>query len=131
MNPNPEILRKVRVWLDYADEDLRLAIHGMTIIEPCPYRLVAYHAQQCVEKLLKAYLIYQCVDFPYTHNISTLLELTGKTTDWPISLSEAEILTPYAVSTRYPGEDEPVSRQEAENAIAIAEQARKIVRARI
>ena len=78
MSPDPEILRKVRLWLEYADEDLRLAIHGMKILEPCPFRLVAYHAQQCVEKLLKAYLIYQGVDFPYTHNISALLELTHR-----------------------------------------------------
>lgn len=29
-----------------------------------PYRLIAYHAQQCAEKYLKAYLVYHDIDFP-------------------------------------------------------------------
>ena len=50
-----DIRRKARQWLAYADEDLRLAQHGLTIsITSPPYRLIAYHAQQCDEKCLKA-----------------------------------------------------------------------------
>jgi HEPN domain-containing protein len=67
--PEAEVLRKVRQWLAYADEDLRLARHGLTLtIGTPPYRLIAYHAQQCAEKCLKAYLVLRHVDFPCTHN---------------------------------------------------------------
>ncbi|MBI4596054.1 MAG: HEPN domain-containing protein [Candidatus Tectomicrobia bacterium] len=98
-----EILRKVRQWLNFADEDLRLARHALTLSTGVPYRLVAYHAQQCAEKCLKAYLVYHRIDFPYTHNISRLLELCGEPASWAESLVEAEELSFYAVTTRYPG----------------------------
>ena len=41
-----DILKKVKQWLAYADEDLRLARHGMTLSTDVPHRLIAYHAQQ-------------------------------------------------------------------------------------
>lgn len=35
--------------------------------------------------------------------------------------AEAEMLTPFAITTRYPGEDEEVTKEEALDAIRIAE----------
>jgi HEPN domain len=64
-----EIRRKVLQWLNYADEDIQLARHALTLSTAVPYRLVAYHAQQCAEKALKAYLVRHRIDFPYTHNM--------------------------------------------------------------
>jgi HEPN domain-containing protein len=117
-----DIAQKVRQWIEYADEDLRLAEYALRMESGCPYRLIAYHAQQCVEKYIKAFLVYHRQDFPYTHNISALLELCRKHSDWMDSLSQAETLTAYAISARYPGEDEPVSLAEAQKAITIATQ---------
>ncbi len=128
--PEEQILRKVKQWLIYGDDDLRLASCAMSMeSEGCPYRLIAYHAQQCAEKHLKAYLVYRGVDFPYTHNISRLLELCGEQAAWAARLRDAEELTPYAITTRYPGEDEEVSKAEATRAIKIAQEVRKQVRA--
>lgn len=115
-----EILRKVHQWLNYAEEDLGLARHAMTLATGVPYRLVAYHAQQCAEKCLKAYLVHNRIDFPYTHNISRLLELCGEGAYWVESLLDAEELSFYAVTTRYPGEEEEVTREEALRAIDLA-----------
>jgi HEPN domain-containing protein len=68
MNPiDSEIQKKVIQWLEYGDEDLRLARHGLTLTSGVPYRLIAYHAQQCAEKYLKAFLVCHRIDFPYTH----------------------------------------------------------------
>ena len=75
-----DILLKVRQWLDYGDEDLRLAMYAMNIVDCPPYRLAAYHAQQSAEKSLKAYLVYCRTDFPYTHNLSRLVEFYLTTT---------------------------------------------------
>ena len=61
-----EVVKKVVQWLGYADEDLQLARYGLTLGDNAPYRLLAYHAQQCAEKHLKAFLVYQRTDFPYT-----------------------------------------------------------------
>lgn len=122
-----EIGRKVKQWLDYADEDIRLAHHALTLSFGVPYRLVAYHAQQCAEKSLKAYLVSHRIDFPYTHNISRLLELCSDTAHWGESLLDAEELSTYAITTRYPGEEEEVTRDEALRAIELAESVREAV----
>jgi HEPN domain-containing protein len=127
-NPDPQILEKVTQWLDYADEDLRLASHGLNMKSACPYRLIAYHAQQCAEKCIKAYLVYHSIDFPYTHNIKTLLKLCGKNADWAAALKDAEELTPYAITARYPGEDEEVTKQEAKKAIKTASRVSQTIR---
>jgi HEPN domain-containing protein len=107
---------------------MRLATAAMEHIENCPYRLVAYHAQQCAEKCLKGFLVYCGVDFPYTHNISVLLELCNEHADWPEELQEAEQLTLYAITARYPDEDEGVTESEATDAIEMAQQVRTRVR---
>lgn len=128
--PDEKTVHKVMQWLAYAEEDLRLAAHAMGMPPAeCPARLVAYHAQQCAEKCLKAYLVYHGVDFPYTHNISTLLELCSECGDWPVNLREAEELTDYAVTTRYPGDAAEVSEAETRRAVELAQQVSAQVRA--
>ncbi len=128
MLPEPEVFRQTKRWLEYADQDLRLARHAFTLPEAPPYRLIAYHAQQCVEKHLKAYLIFTGVDFPHTHNISYLLELIAAHAGWTEELAGAETLTPFAVSARYPGEEEEVTREEASRAVEVAVRVRTVVR---
>ena len=127
--PDAEVLHKVRQWLAYADEDLRLARHGLTMtIATPPYRLIAYHAQQCAEKCLKAYLVLRHVDFPYTHNLAHLLDLCSTHAPWAERLRDAEELTPFAVTARYPGEDEEVTQEETTRALDLAERVRTTVR---
>ena len=123
-----ELLKKVLQWITFADDDLQFAQHGLTITKKPPCRLIAFHAQQCVEKYLKAFLVFKNVDFPYTHNISTLLELCLKYNAWTVELKDAKQLTAFAISSRYPGEDEEVSRDEAVNAIFIATNVRNVIR---
>ncbi len=125
---NLEILKKVMQWLSHADEDLNLASHALGLGAKSPYRLIAYHAQQCAEKCLKAFLVYHHVDFPYTHNIRRLLKFCAEHATWTDTLKDAEELTPYAITARYPGEDEEVTKSEAQRAIEIAQQVRKQVR---
>jgi HEPN domain-containing protein len=117
--------RSARQWTRYADEDLRLARHALTLTSGCPYRLIAYHAQQCAEKYLKAFLVIAGVDFPHTHNVSRLLELCADFGDWTEAVQEAEELTFYAVTARYPGPQADVTREEALRAIGIAETVRE------
>jgi HEPN domain-containing protein len=129
MNAQPEeTARKVRQWVAYADEDLILARHGLTLPEHPPLRLIAYHAQQCAEKYLKGFLVWRGIDFPYTHNIARLLELVATQGTWSDAIVDAATLTPFAITARYPGEDAEVERDEVEAAIAIAERVRQTVR---
>lgn len=123
-----ESLLKVKQWLSFGDEDLQLAPHALTLSSSAPYRLIAYHAQQFAEKHLKAYLVFHNVDFPDTHNIARLLELCAEKATWPDTVRDSEELTPFAITTRYPGEDEEVTKEEALRAIDIASNARDVVR---
>jgi HEPN domain-containing protein len=128
--PREKVLRKVADWLARADEDLQLATYALTMqAQAPPYRLIAYHAQQCAEKCLKAFLVYHNVEFPYTHNIGRLLTLCEDHATWVHVLRYAEELTPYAITARYPGEDMVVTEDEARRAVSIAEQVRSRVRA--
>lgn len=50
---------------------------------------------------------------------------TGRLAD---TLKDAEELTPFAITARYPGDDEPVSEPEARRAIEIATRVRDTIR---
>ena len=91
-------------------------------------RKPVFHAQQAVEKALKAVLLFKRIEFPFTHDIEELLEIAqqgGLTLS--SGVNEAGILTPYAVEARYPGQVEEISFSDVEEAIRIAEDVLKWV----
>ena len=90
--PDAPIIEKVRQWLTYADEDLRVARHAFSMPETPPCRVIAFHAQQCAEKYLKAYLVFHGVDFPFTHSLRRLLDLSASPAAWAERLRDAEEL---------------------------------------
>ncbi|MBY0525833.1 MAG: HEPN domain-containing protein [Gemmataceae bacterium] len=45
---------------------------------PKPVEAVCFHAQQCVEKYLKAILVYRSIPFPKSHNIRVLMALVPR-----------------------------------------------------
>jgi HEPN domain-containing protein len=68
-------------------------------------------------------LVHRQIDFPHTHSIGALLALCEEAGFADArQLTDASSLTRYAVATRYPGEEEPVSRQEAKEAATLAAQ---------
>ena len=82
---------------------------------------LCFNAQQAAEKAIKAVMIQQDIEFPYTHHIADLLDVlreTGETI--PEDVDDARSLSKYAVTTRYPG-GIPVSSQEYQEALEIAE----------
>jgi len=86
-------------------------------------RIVGFHAQQAVEKSLKAVLAVHDVEFPFTHDLGALAELSIKAgAAPPPALSEVDQLTPFGVSLRYGALDDlvPVARA---TALSWAEQA--------
>lgn len=117
--PRKDIEEKVRQWLLYASDDLTAARHVLTLPE-CPGWLVANHAQQAAEKALKGFLVHHVVDFPFTHDIRLLLDLCSPLAEWAEQLRDAEILTQYAVSARYPGVGRRVAVENARRASDLA-----------
>ena len=94
----PEILMQ---WLGYARADLALAERSDQsdfLID-----LLCFHAQQTVEKSIKAVLHTRTTEIPYTHSIAVLLELLSEQgIEYPLRLVQAPKLTQFAALTRYP-----------------------------
>jgi len=63
---------------------------------------VGFHAQQAVEKLLKAWLSHLGADYPKVHRLETLLDLLAEYDKaLPSELAEVTRLTPFATVFRY------------------------------
>lgn len=70
MTKMPEQERVAHQWVQKAENDLKNAEHTLTIGDKCPFDTVCFHAQQCVEKYLKALLSLHGIDFPKTHDLT-------------------------------------------------------------
>jgi HEPN domain-containing protein len=123
-------LEEIQEWVAKAEEDFAGAVAlNRRRKKPLP-NLVCFHAQQCVEKYLKAYLIFHEVSFPRIHDLVALL-------DQCIAIEAAferlrEIclsLDPYSVIFRYPGQD--AVPEEAGTALAGARKVRAFLRRRL
>lgn len=109
-----------REWLNRARSNLTRAksqLSGVYLEDLC------FDAQQAAEKAIKALLIHLGMRFPYTHDLMqllTLVEQTGRSV--PEGVKRAGALSDYAVESRYPGLAEPVTQEEYEEAVAVAEE---------
>jgi HEPN domain-containing protein len=99
--------------------------------EVCPYDTVCFHAQQCAEKYIKALLINLGIDFPKTHDISSLTKLLPEPFLLGVSVQDQDQLTEYATVSRYPEEVNTLTSKDAGWAMAIAHQIRDAVRVRL
>ncbi len=117
-----------RQWVDKAEDDYKMATYVLTMGKSGPFIGVCFHAQQCLEKYIKAILVVHEIDFPKTHDLERLIQLLPPTILLPIAVSDQALLTTYAVTARYPGNDEPVSRADARHAMSVIRKARKAAR---
>lgn len=106
-------------WLHRAASDLAIA---RSIIEEAYLEDLCYHSQQCVEKAFKAVLLLKKGAFPYTHDLAALASLLQEAgVPLPPTFTKAVRLTRYAVSSRYPGVEEPVTTEQWQLSVDIAE----------
>ena len=96
-------------WLRYARSDLELA--RITRPDEVLFEGLCFHAQQAAEKALKAVLIAKGIPPPKTHNIRILLDLLSQVIVAPQEIEDSAGLTDYAVTSRYPGDFEPVNEE--------------------
>jgi HEPN domain-containing protein len=116
-------------WAAYAESDFQAAKRMLRGKNKFP-NIGCYHAQQSAEKYLKALMIANGMDFPKIHNLRRLqdmLESTGVVV--PVDPDMLDVLNVGAIQARYPGD--PLSLEEAKEAIKIAKDVRKFVRRRI
>ena len=102
-----ENLNDAKEWLSFAEADLGVATHLLATYNPKPLEIVSFHCQQAAEKVVKALIVLNGSQggIPKKHDLFLLLNQIKDT----VKIDEkyynyADILTPYAVSMRYPNE---------------------------
>ncbi len=112
MPDNERVLTVVREWVIRAENDLTTAAHTLELGRKCPTDTTCFHAQQCVEKDLKAFLVWKGIDFPKTHDIEALMallprrtrpELTDRTASQTYGLRHRGALSRMGSNTAYRG----------------------------
>jgi HEPN domain-containing protein len=94
----------VEEWISKAEADWEWAQMTGAATNPRLRDGVVYHAQQCVEKLLKARLIQLGHTFRKTHDLDALSQsLQQVDASWSWDENELEDLTDAGVLNRYPG----------------------------
>jgi HEPN domain-containing protein len=114
----------VNGWLAKADSDLAA---GGRLLVGGPYDVVCFHAQQAIEKLLKALLAFYNQLPPRTHDLEELQRLLLTVNNNPdlaaLDLFEA---SDYAVMARYDLQFWP-DEETAKEALALAVEVKRIV----
>ena len=123
-----ELLSVARQWVQKAENDLKNAAYTLKLGEDCPTDTVCFHAQQCVEKCLKALLVFKSIDFPRTHDIGQLMTLLPVESPPTLTPVEQEKLIDYATVTRDPGDYEPIPLSETRGALRVARRVRSAIR---
>lgn len=86
--------------------------------------VICFHLQQAAEKILKAYLQANSVDFPRTHDLDALLDICSETTDrFEPYRDRLEVFIPYAVMLRYDLDYDP-TREEARSGLLLVHEVR-------
>ena len=118
----------VRKWILKADNDLKVAKDELETDEPVT-DAVCFHAQQCAEKYLKAFLIFNDKEIPCTHDIAYLIALCSELDPDFKNLNRVDVvaLTDYAVGIRYPNDFYFPDVEEARSAVEIAEEIKDFV----
>jgi len=123
-------MREVAIgWVKKAEEDYK-AIKILLGANEFPPSVVGFHAQQCVEKYLKAFLVDHGAKPPRIHD---LVELNSRCVEIDPNFKgisdSLHILNPFSIGIRYPDFETDV--EEAREAVKNAEKVRDFVRKKL
>ena len=118
-------------WLIKAEHDLKTA-QTMLSVDPPVTDTACFHAQQCAEKCLKAFLVAAGVQAERTHYLPRLVALcAGQDPEFHKLSDTAAELTDYAVTDRYPDNWREIPEAEAQGAVGRAANAMTFVRSKL
>lgn len=86
-----------------AENDLKTAVQTIKLGDESPSDTICFHAQQCVEKYVKALLVLLQIDFPKTHDLEELIGLLPERKRPSLTQDEQSELTEYATGARLSG----------------------------
>jgi HEPN domain-containing protein len=92
-------------WIAKAEADFATVERECRARKNPNYDGVCFHAQQCAEKCLKAWLCEAGISYRKTHDLVALLEqVLSEEPQWDAFREDLGFLSDFAVSYRYPGE---------------------------
>ena len=92
-------------WVEKAEDDFTIVEREFRARKRPSYGGMCFHAQQCVEKYLKARMCMAGVRTPRTHDLVILLDgVLPVEPTWESFRESLAYLSEYAVAYRYPGE---------------------------
>ena len=114
-------------WIQRGEADYVTVQRLLPAADPLLHNIICFHAQQCIEKYLKAWLQEADIPIPRTHNLEELLDLiVPMLPDWSDWQPDFRIITKYAVEPRYPGDLR--TTENTQHASHICEAVRQAVR---
>lgn len=114
-------------WIAKAEGDYTCVMREWRARRAPNYDALCFHAQQCVEKYLKAILQESNIPFEKTHNLIALLDqVLSLSPLWASYRTAFNTLGAYAVAFRYPGES--ATRDIARDALDICRRFRQKAR---
>lgn len=121
------INEEVKEWLKKAEIDLKVIEHELKLPqEEIVIEAVCFHAQQAVEKHLKAFLIHHKIQYKKTHNIDILLIECSKL-DNDFQGINVENLSQFGVRIRYPDDFYVPDMEEVKFYYNLANQIKKLI----
>jgi HEPN domain-containing protein len=120
----------IQNWLFRAKEDISVIESLISVNLEYYTSTICFHAQQAVEKYLKAFLVYHDIDFPRTHDVDYLL-LECQKIDKDIFNIDLKSLSDFAVSLRYPDDFYVPGVNETKEYIEVAKEIQKVIEDKI
>jgi HEPN domain-containing protein len=114
-------------WIQKAEGDFVSALREYQARKRPNFDAAGFHAQQCVEKYIKALLQMHNIQFEKIHDLLALKELS--LSFFPeLELYEQSLayLNQFAVAFRYPGES--ATREHAKRAVKVMKELRSVLR---
>ncbi len=116
-----------KAWVAKAEGDYHDVLRGIRARRHPNYDGVCFHAEQCVEKYLKARLVDAGLAFPRTHDLARLLDLILPLDPlWETWRADLNLLGSFAVEYRYPGES--ATKEDARHAGRLCQTIRARIR---
>jgi HEPN domain-containing protein len=120
----------VAEWIEKAEDDFLVAQKMYRARKRPVYDAVCFHAQQCAEKYLKAFLQEHGLEIPKVHKLLELLKLCKEVEpSLEILLTDLMVLERFSVHIRYPGMS--ADKEDAKTSLQAVQAARKLIRQKL